>query len=121
VSDRHPVSKRDKPSATARELARICQAVGVDRVDIASYREGPPVSDHWVTLTRGEETLTFTHATRDLGAAAHGALRAARWVKAAGPRVWSMADVWQAFAETDDTKADPASNAGSIAEKESRS
>lgn len=121
VSDRHPASKRDRPSATARELVRICESMGVGGVDIVSHRKGPPVSDHWVTLARGDETLTLAHSTRDLGAAAHGALRAADWLEHAGPGLWSMTDVWEAGEEIDHDNAQPASGSSPIAGGGSRS
>jgi 4-hydroxy-tetrahydrodipicolinate reductase len=94
VTDRHPVTKRDRPSATARELQQVCLSGGVTNASIETIRSGPPVSDHHVTLIGDGETIVFTHAVTDLRAAVSGALHAARWLLTAAPGMWSMRDVW---------------------------
>jgi 4-hydroxy-tetrahydrodipicolinate reductase len=80
VLERHPVTKRDRPSATARRLAQTwADVTGVPVADVASARSGLPVSDHIVEVTLDQECVTLIHTVRDLRAAAFGALLAARW------------------------------------------
>jgi 4-hydroxy-tetrahydrodipicolinate reductase len=96
VVDRHPRSKRDAPSGTARELRDACAAAGLRPPEIASLRCGLPVADHAVVFTGGSEQITIRHGVRDLRAAAHGAVRAAAWAARAAPGLWRMSDVWTA-------------------------
>ncbi|MFD6105986.1 dihydrodipicolinate reductase C-terminal domain-containing protein [Nocardia salmonicida] len=70
VIERHPPTKKDAPSATARVLAAIPE----QQTAIVSERFGPPVSDHRVLFTQGSETLEFAHSVRDLSLPAVGAL-----------------------------------------------
>lgn len=73
VLDRHPETKRDAPSATARVLHE--RAGGTGR--IISERYGAPVNDHHVLFGAPHESLDIHHSVRDLRAAAQGALRLA--------------------------------------------
>jgi 4-hydroxy-tetrahydrodipicolinate reductase len=96
VSDRHPTTKRDRPSATCLELARRCEEEGAVNVELSSRREGPPVSEHSIQLGGAGESVTITHSVTDLIASATGALAAASWLKDAAPGIWTMRDVWEA-------------------------
>lgn len=71
VLDRHPVSKKDAPSATARVLA---DAVGTGC--ITAVREGKPVADHQIILEWPGEVLEITHRVTSLDAPVQGALAA---------------------------------------------
>jgi 4-hydroxy-tetrahydrodipicolinate reductase len=71
VLDRHPVSKKDAPSATAKLLA---EAVGTGC--ITAVREGKPVADHQVILEWPGEVLEITHRVTSLDAPVQGALAA---------------------------------------------
>jgi 4-hydroxy-tetrahydrodipicolinate reductase len=94
VVDRHPTSKRDAPSATALRLAATIEASG-GASQVASLRCGAPVSAHEVIATLPGETLTLAHAVSERSVLADGALRAARWLLAAGgPGLFAMADVY---------------------------
>jgi 4-hydroxy-tetrahydrodipicolinate reductase len=96
IAERHPVSKRDRPSATARELAGVWQAsAGRAVADIGAVRGGLPVSDHDMILTCREESLTIRHSVNDRGAAARGGLLAARWIVKQQPGFYRMADVFE--------------------------
>lgn len=97
VHDRHPATKAHRPSATAAELARAwAEGDGVDAgvAEIGSLRAGPPVSDHEVLWTWPGESLLLRHSVRDLGAAASGALAAARWAAGRAPGLVTMRDVY---------------------------
>ncbi len=97
VVDRHPVSKRDAPSGTARRLAHLLERAGGGAVRVESLRHGAPVSDHRIALTLDCETVTIDHEVSGLRAMASGALLAAAW--AAGPIPpgrYTMEDVYAA-------------------------
>lgn len=95
VLERHPATKRHRPSTTASRLARQWQRhTHRPAVDVASLRCGPAVSDHEVRLTWPEQTLTLTHQVGSLDAAAAGAIGAAQW--AAG-RARGMYTIHQVF------------------------
>ena len=70
VHDRHPATKRDAPSATARELG--ARAGGSP--DLLSTRSGGPVSDHSVRFSTAAASYELTHSVRDLRLSAEGAL-----------------------------------------------
>jgi 4-hydroxy-tetrahydrodipicolinate reductase len=95
VQERHPAHKKDRPSATARELGGLWSALsGRPVADVASIRGGLPVSDHEVTFTLAGELLSVRHCVTDRTVAARGALRAASWVQRRGPGLWGMTDVY---------------------------
>jgi 4-hydroxy-tetrahydrodipicolinate reductase len=99
ILERHPTSKLDRPSATARELASAwATATGQTVADVASARGGLPVSDHEITLTLNGEMVTIKHSVTDRRAAARGALVAARWITNQQPGFYTMSDVY-AFRE----------------------
>jgi 4-hydroxy-tetrahydrodipicolinate reductase len=97
VQERHPAHKKDRPSATALELARLWYThAGRPVADVASIRAGLPVSDHEVTLTLAGELLGIKHSVTDRLAAARGALHAAGWLAQRGPGLWDMSHAYQA-------------------------
>jgi 4-hydroxy-tetrahydrodipicolinate reductase len=89
----HHAAKRDAPSGTALQLKAIMEAAGYDRpVDVAATRAGFIPGTHTVGFDGPSETITLTHAVRDRGTFARGALLAAKWVH--GRRGWfTMHDV----------------------------
>jgi 4-hydroxy-tetrahydrodipicolinate reductase len=96
VSERHPVTKRDRPSASARSLATAwpsCQA------EITSLRAGAPVSDHAVTFELCGESVAIEHGVTDLGAAAAGAVIAARRIATAPPGLSTMEQIYAAHCQ----------------------
>ncbi len=103
ISERHPVGKRDAPSATATALGNRWQAgTGCPVDEVVSMRTGLPVSEHAVQLTFGWETLTLHHDVRDLRAAAAGALIAATRVSGVAPGLIPMQEIYdQAFVRSD--------------------
>ena len=61
-------------------------------IDVSSTRAGYIPGTHTVGFDGPSESITLTHAARDRGAFARGALTAARWVQ--GRRGWfTMHDV----------------------------
>lgn len=96
IIDRHPVTKKDRPSATALMLGDIwSQAKGALVNDIASVRGGAAVSDHTVLVSFNGETLEVKHSVQERSAAASGAIDGALWLKnKSAPGYWGMDDVY---------------------------
>ena len=67
VHDRHPATKRDAPSATARGWAR---GPGISR--FTEHPPGGPVSDHSVRFSTAAASHELTHSVRDLRLSAEG-------------------------------------------------
>lgn len=65
VVDRHPISKLDSPSGTAKKLAQKCHTE-----NILVLREGRPVADHTVIASNNFESIEITHRVNSLRAAA---------------------------------------------------
>jgi 4-hydroxy-tetrahydrodipicolinate reductase len=95
VQERHPSHKKDRPSATARDLGDLWSSLtGQPVTDIASIRGGLPVSDHEVLLTLAGELVCVRHSVTGRPAAARGAVQAALWVRQRRPGLYTMADVY---------------------------
>jgi 4-hydroxy-tetrahydrodipicolinate reductase len=81
VVDRHPATKRHRPSATAEALAQAVRSItGAIYVGVDSVRGGLPVCDHTVETVIGEETVAVLHSVRDWSAYATSAAHAAQWL-----------------------------------------
>jgi 4-hydroxy-tetrahydrodipicolinate reductase len=83
----HHSAKRDAPSGTALSLKGALEGVGYPRpIDVASTRAGSIPGTHTIGFDAPSETITLTHAVRDRGTFARGALTAATWLR--GRRGW---------------------------------
>ncbi len=81
VVDRHPATKRHRPSATAQALAQAVRSTtGVTDVGVDSVRGGLPVCDHTVETVIGDETVAVFHSVRDWSSYATSAVHAAQWL-----------------------------------------
>ena len=109
----HHHAKRDAPSGTALALGRAVAAargqdfersavlareglVGArrpDEIGIVGLRAGDAVGDHTVVFGGLGERIELTHRAQSRDGLARGALRAALWVAARPPGVYSMRDV----------------------------
>jgi len=113
IVEAHHRLKKDAPSGTAMELAR-CAAAGRRRnlTDIAVYgregmvgerprgqigihavRAGDIVGDHTIIFSTPGERMELIHRAHSRNTFARGSLRAARFVVAAPPGLYSMQDV----------------------------
>lgn len=92
VLDRHPATKADRPSGTARRLSEVLGAGGRP-VTVESARYGLPVSDHTIVVTAGQEVLTVTHSVVSLNGVADRCLGLARRLQAQPAGLWSTGDV----------------------------
>lgn len=94
VVDRHPTTKRDAPSATAKNLAALLP----EQSTVLAQRYGAAVSDHHVILTAGSESWELSHRVRDLRGPATAALTLAAWLEQAGPGRYTAAEVFAELA-----------------------
>lgn len=92
VLDRHPSTKADRPSGTARRLSEVLGAAGRP-VNVESARYGCPVSDHTIVLAAGHEVLTITHSVLSLNGAAARCLEMAKRLQAQPPGLWAAEDL----------------------------
>ncbi len=106
----HHRMKKDAPSGTAKTLVEILQRArkteklrhgreGLSgerdqaEIGIHSVRGGDVVGDHTVIFAGDGERLELTHRASSRETFARGALRAARWIIAKRPGLYSMRDV----------------------------
>lgn len=81
IHETHHAAKKDAPSGTALALERTMRQAGYDRsIHVSSTRAGSIPGTHVVGFDGPSETVTLTHAVRDRGVFARGALEAAKWV-----------------------------------------
>ncbi|AOS63970.1 dihydrodipicolinate reductase [Actinoalloteichus hymeniacidonis] len=96
VHERHPVTKRDRPSASARSLMRAWMesappgSVG----ETTSQRSGQPVSDHVVTFDLPGMSLSIEHSVSDLSAAASCLLDVIEHVRRLPPGLHPIHEVY---------------------------
>jgi 4-hydroxy-tetrahydrodipicolinate reductase len=113
VTEIHHRFKKDAPSGTALRMAEVvAEALGRDlgsvgvygrqgvpgerpqkEIAVMSLRSGDVVGEHTVSFGTLGERLELTHRAHNRDTFARGALRAARWIGARGPGLYSMQDV----------------------------
>lgn len=113
ITEMHHRLKEDAPSGTALGLAEaVAQGRGVRLAEVACYgregitgarprgeigihalRGGSVVGDHTVAFVADEECIEITHKASSREAFATGALRAALWLFARKPGIYSMRHV----------------------------
>ena len=94
IHETHHAHKKDAPSGTAIKLRdRIAARRGDEAVTVSSERRGEVPGDHDVIFESGSERLVFSHSVTTRDVFAQGATRAALWVAAREPGLYSMQDV----------------------------
>jgi 4-hydroxy-tetrahydrodipicolinate reductase len=112
IIETHHRRKKDAPSGTAKELAgRLLKALGrgegaliygregmvgartSEEIAIHAVRGGDVVGDHTVVFAAEGERIELTHRASSRDVFARGALRAARFLVAQKPGLYSMQDV----------------------------
>jgi 4-hydroxy-tetrahydrodipicolinate reductase len=113
ISEAHHRLKRDAPSGTALALGevvaaergrRLADVAVFDRhgsdaqrkagdIGFAVVRAGDIVGEHTVTFAVGGERVEITHRATDRITFAHGALRAAAWLRGRPPGLYAMDEV----------------------------
>ncbi|MXP22782.1 hypothetical protein GIY30_15680 [Gordonia sp. HNM0687] len=101
VSERHPVSKTDAPSGTARQMADAFDWPVSTHVE----RAGGPVCDHGVEYAVDGNRIQITHAVADLGLSARSAITTAVWLARQQPGFYTVSD---AFSAMNSAVAEPA-------------
>src|SRR5205085_1264582 len=109
----HHRNKKDAPSGTALALGRaaasgrevtleesaVYQRYGETgarapgSIGFSVFRGGDVIGDHTVTFAGIGEQIELTHRASDRMTFARGALRAAQWITARAPGLYSMQDV----------------------------
>jgi 4-hydroxy-tetrahydrodipicolinate reductase len=93
IVEAHHSEKKDAPSGTAKEIARIVRAERPDaEVPIESVREGDIVGEHTVTFESDVDAIELTHSAKTRDIFAKGALRAARFLHGKGAGLYTMKD-----------------------------
>jgi 4-hydroxy-tetrahydrodipicolinate reductase len=95
IIETHHKMKKDAPSGTAKTLGEILRSVDKTQpeIRIRSIREGEVVGEHTVLFSGRSEQLELTHRAASREIFARGALRAAKWIVAKPPGLYSMQDV----------------------------
>jgi 4-hydroxy-tetrahydrodipicolinate reductase len=113
VVEMHHNQKIDSPSGTARRLGEIlCEAAALSyeddvrhgrhglvgartrrEVGMHAVRGGDVVGDHTVIFASTGERVELTHKASNRMTFAHGAVRAAKWLRGQPPGLYDMQDV----------------------------
>jgi 4-hydroxy-tetrahydrodipicolinate reductase len=94
IVEAHHTEKKDAPSGTAKEMARIVKEFkGDDQIPIDSIREGDVVGEHTITFDSDVDTIEITHSAKTRDIFAKGALKAAKWLAGKKNGLYTMKDV----------------------------
>jgi 4-hydroxy-tetrahydrodipicolinate reductase len=94
IVEAHHTEKKDAPSGTAKEMARIVKEHKKDiDVPIESIREGDIVGEHTITFESDVDVIEITHSAKTRDIFAKGALHAAKWLAGKKPGLYTMKDV----------------------------
>ncbi|MDP3142529.1 MAG: 4-hydroxy-tetrahydrodipicolinate reductase [Candidatus Omnitrophota bacterium] len=94
IVESHHIHKKDAPSGTAKQLAKIIkEARGEEVKDVQSIREGEIVGDHRVFFDGQFDTIELRHSAKTRDIFAQGALVAAKWIANKKPGFYNMQDV----------------------------
>ncbi|MBU1112728.1 MAG: 4-hydroxy-tetrahydrodipicolinate reductase [Candidatus Omnitrophica bacterium] len=95
IEETHHIHKKDSPSGTAKEIARIINQYGfeIKTEDIGSKRQGEVVGDHKVIFASQVDRLELFHSAKTRDIFVQGALAAASWVVNKPAGLYSIEDV----------------------------
>jgi len=110
VVEAHHRLKVDAPSGTALRLAETAQRARAgtrlvhgrqgtpgartnDEIGMHALRGGDVLGDHTVHLLGGGERIELTHRATSRDVFAHGAIRAARWIRGKPAGRYGLADI----------------------------
>jgi 4-hydroxy-tetrahydrodipicolinate reductase len=94
VVEAHHTDKKDSPSGTAKEIARIVKELKGDaHIPIESIREDDIVGEHTITFDSDVDTIEITHSAKTRDIFAKGALAAAKWIAGKQAGLYTMKDV----------------------------
>ena len=83
ILEKHHTQKKDAPSGTAATIKDILQLHSKAKTDIeiTSLREGDTVGQHVMLFDSEDDTMMLVHDAKSRRGFAHGAVRAAEWLK----------------------------------------
>jgi 4-hydroxy-tetrahydrodipicolinate reductase len=94
IVEAHHVEKKDAPSGTAKEMARIIRDYKGDiEIPIESVREDEIVGEHTITFDSPVDTIEITHSAKTRDIFAKGALQAAKFLVGKKSGLYTMKDV----------------------------
>jgi 4-hydroxy-tetrahydrodipicolinate reductase len=94
IVEAHHTEKKDAPSGTAKEMARIVRSEMHDvEVPIDSIREGEIVGEHTITFDGDYDMIEMTHSAKTRDIFVKGALTAAKFAAKKNAGLYSMKDV----------------------------
>ena len=94
LTEAHHIHKKDKPSGTAKTMARLAEETSGKKVSgVESIREGEIVGDHSITFETEFDTLTLSHHAKNRDMFAKGSLTAALFLKDKSKGLYTMQDV----------------------------
>jgi 4-hydroxy-tetrahydrodipicolinate reductase len=94
IVEAHHVEKKDAPSGTAKEIARIVKEIkGDSHIPIESIREDEIVGEHTITFESDVDIIEMTHSAKTRDIFAKGALKAAKFLAGKKSGLFTMRDV----------------------------
>lgn len=94
IVEAHHEHKKDAPSGTAKEMARVIKEVAGDiDIPIESVREGEIVGEHTIKFESGVDLIEITHSAKTRDIFAKGALQAAKFIAGKKHGLFTMQDV----------------------------
>ncbi len=93
IKEAHHAHKKDAPSGTAKELARIIKETGRGDIPIESVREDEIVGDHTITFESPFDKIEIAHSAKTRDIFAKGALVAAKFTAGKKRGLFTMKDV----------------------------
>ena len=94
IVEAHHAQKKDAPSGTAKEIARIIKDIkGEMEIPIESVREGETVGEHTVTFESNVDLIEITHSAKTRDIFVKGALQAAKFIATKKSGLFTMKDV----------------------------
>ena len=94
IIEAHHEHKKDAPSGTAKELARIVkESKGDTEVPVESIREGEIVGEHTITFESDVDVIELTHSAKTRDIFVKGALRAAKFIVGKPAGLYTMRNV----------------------------
>jgi len=98
IEEKHHIHKKDAPSGTALTIEKVIlsQLVSQTVIPVASIREGEIVGEHIVNYQSEEDTIQIKHCAHSRDIFAHGAIKAAVWLKK-HPGIYTFEDIFNKF------------------------
>lgn len=94
IVEAHHAGKKDAPSGTAKEIARIIKETrGDGDIPIESIREGDVVGEHTIIFESETDAIEVTHSAKTRDIFANGALQAAKFIAGKKPGLYTMKEV----------------------------